>query len=108
FSDSVSGYAKVLVNRRESTNQAAPEPMFFGPEAGTGNPQADGIFISALNPFNPFGFDLDGRTSTPAVDRNLILIGRRPVEGGARVFEQEVDTWYVGAGLEGIIGSGRT
>ena len=101
FSDSVSGYAKVLFNRRESTNQAAPEPWFLGPEAGTGNPQADGIFISALNPFNPFGFDLDSAT-------NLILIGRRPVEGGARVFEQEVDTWYVGAGLEGVIDANRT
>ena len=99
FSDSVSGYAKVLLNRRESTNQAAPEPLFFGPEAGTGNPQADGIFISALNPFNPFGFDLDSST-------NLILIGRRPVEGGARVFEQEVDTWYVGAGLDGAFSAG--
>lgn len=101
FSDSVSGYAKVLLNRRESTNQAAPEPLFFGPEAGTGNPQADGIFISGLNPYNPFGFDLDSAT-------NLILIGRRPVEGGARVFEQDVDTWYVGAGLEGVLDAGRT
>ena len=95
FSERTSGYAKLLLNRRESTNQAAPEPLFFGPEAGTGNPQADGIFISALNPFNPFGFDLDSSD-------NLILIGRRPVEGGARVFEQQVDTWYVGAGLEGL------
>ena len=100
FSDRVSGYAKVLYNRRKSTNQAAPEPLFFGPDAGTGNPQADGIFISALNPFNPFGFDLDSST-------NLIFIGRRPVEGGPRVFEQEVDTWYVGAGVEGLFEAGE-
>lgn len=100
FNDSVSGYAKVLWNRRQSTNQAAPEPLFLGPEAGTGNPLADNIFISALNPFNPFGFDLDSAT-------NLILIGRRPVEGGPRVFEQEVDTWYVGAGLEGVFDAGQ-
>ncbi|WP_428004134.1 TonB-dependent receptor plug domain-containing protein [Arenimonas caeni] len=100
FSEAVSGYAKVLYNRRKSTNQAAPEPLFFGPEAGTGNPLADNIFISALNPYNPFGFDLDSAT-------NLILIGRRPVEGGARVFEQEVDTWYVGAGLEGAFNAGE-
>jgi iron complex outermembrane receptor protein len=99
FTDRTSGYAKVLFNRRESTNQAAPEPLFLGPEAGTGNPLADNIFISALNPFNPFGFDLDSSD-------NLILIGRRPVEGGARVFEQEVDTWYVGAGLEGVFDAG--
>ncbi|MFY2763081.1 TonB-dependent receptor [Arenimonas sp. MALMAid1274] len=102
FTDSTSGYVKVLYNRRESTNQAAPEPIFLGPEAGTGNPIADGMFISRLNPFNPFGFDLDGRLTTPAANRNLILIGRRPVEGGPRIFEQDVDTWYVGAGLEGV------
>ena len=99
FSDRVTGYAKLLFNRRESTNQAAPEPLFLGPAAGTGNPRADNIFISALNPFNPFGFNLDS-------SRNLILIGRRPVEGGPRVFEQEVDTWYVGAGLEGVFDTG--
>ncbi|GAB2489311.1 TonB-dependent receptor domain-containing protein [Arenimonas alkanexedens] len=106
FNDRVSGYAKVLYNRRKSTNQAAPEPLFLGPEAGTGNPLADNIFISGLNPFNPFGFDLDGRLTTPVADRNLILIGRRPVEGGPRIFEQEVDTWYAGAGLEGVFDAG--
>ncbi len=99
FSDRMSGYARVLYNRRESTNQAAPEPLFLGPEAGTGNPLADNIVISALNPFNPFGFDLNSANS-------LILIGRRPVEGGARVFEQTVDTWYVGGGLEGLFDAG--
>ncbi|HSM12381.1 MAG TPA: TonB-dependent receptor plug domain-containing protein, partial [Lysobacter sp.] len=100
-------YFKALYNRRESTNQAAPEPIFLGPEAGTGNPLADNIFISGANPFNPFGFDLDGRLTTPAADRNLILIGRRPVEGGPRVFEQQVDTWYVGAGVEGVFDVGE-
>lgn len=99
FSDRMSGYARVLYNRRESTNQAAPEPLFLGPEAGTGNPLADNIVISGLNPFNPFGFDLNSANS-------LILIGRRPVEGGPRVFEQTVDTWYVGGGLEGLFDAG--
>ncbi len=109
FTDTVTGYAKVLYNKRESTNQAAPEPLFFGPEAGTGNPQADGIFISALNPFNPFGFDLVSADdpNTPENELTLLLIGRRPVEGGPRVFEQEVDTWYVGGGLEGVFDAGN-
>jgi iron complex outermembrane recepter protein len=98
-SDTTSWYAKALFNRRESTNQAAPEPIFLGPEAGTGNPLADNIFISANNPYNPFGFDLDSAS-------NLILIGRRPVEGGPRVFEQKVDTWYVGTGVEGMVDLG--
>ncbi|GAB3730490.1 TonB-dependent receptor [Luteimonas pelagia] len=100
LSPAASWYVKALYNRRESTNQAAPEPIFLGPEAGTGNPLADNIFISALNPYNPFGFDLDSSS-------NLILIGRRPVEGGPRVFEQEVDTWYVGTGFEGTFSTGQ-
>lgn len=107
LSDSTNVYVKALYNRRESTNQAAPEPIFLGPAAGTGNPRADNIFISGANPFNPFGFDLDGRLTTPEADRNLILIGRRPVEGGPRIFEQEVDTWYVGAGIEGVFEVGQ-
>ncbi|MCM2355167.1 MAG: TonB-dependent receptor [Arenimonas sp.] len=100
FSDNVSMYAKALFNRRESVNQAAPEPIFLGPAGATGNPYADGVVISATNPYNPFGFDLDSAS-------NLALVGRRPIEGGPRVFEQEVDTWYVGTGLEGRFGVGE-
>ena len=94
FNDNVHGYVKALVNRRESTNQAAPEPIFLGAGAGTGNPFADNIVISAANPFNPFGFDLDSGS-------NLILVGRRPVEGGPRRFQQQVDTQYLATGVEG-------
>src|SRR5690606_17801004 len=75
----------------------APEPIFLGPDAGTGNPYADDITISRLNPYNPFGIDLI--SSGPGA--NLIMVGRRPVEGGARRFEQQVDTQYLAAGLEG-------
>ena len=95
--ESTTAYVRALFNRRESANQAAPEPIFLGPDAGTGNPYADDIRISASNPFNPFGFDLI--SSGPGA--NLVLIGRRPVEGGPRRFEQVVDTWYFGTGLEG-------
>lgn len=94
INDRINWYAKALYNRRESTNQAAPEPLFFGPGGATGNPFADNILISASNPYNPFGFDLDSAD-------NLVLVGRRPVEGGPRVFEQTVDTWYFGTGFEG-------
>lgn len=94
LTDTTTWYFKALYNNRQSTNQAAPEPIFLGPEAGTGNPYADNIFISATNPYNPFGFDLDSAS-------NLIFIGRRPVEGGPRVFEQDVDTIYFATGLQG-------
>ncbi|GIX35225.1 MAG: TonB-dependent receptor [Lysobacteraceae bacterium] len=98
FDNGVEWYTRVLYNQRESLNQAAPEPIFLGPEAGTGNPYADNILISASNPYNPFGFDLI--SSGPGA--NLILIGRRPIEGGPRRFFQDVDTWYIATGLEGM------
>ncbi|SON94369.1 TonB-dependent receptor (fragment) [Xanthomonas citri pv. fuscans] len=75
---------------------------FPSPDAGTGNPLGDNIVISALNPFNPFGFELNSAT-------NLIQIGRRPLEGGPRRYEQQVDTQYFGTGLVGTFeGAGRT
>ncbi len=94
FNDDVQWYFKALGNRRESRNQSAPEPIFLGPEGATGNPLADNIVISAANPYNPFGFALDSSS-------NLIMIGRRPVEGGPRIFEQRVDTDYFASGFIG-------
>ncbi len=97
INDNVQWYAKALANRRESTNQAAPEPLFLGPDAGTGNPLADNINIPAGHIYNPFGFALNSR----GPGANLILIGRRPIEGGPRVFEQEVNTQYLATGFNG-------
>lgn len=100
-------YIKGLFNNRKSKNQAAPEPLFIGPDAGNGN-LMDTIGIHATNPFNPFGFDLSA-TPVPgfdangdgADDPNFIFAGRRPLEGGPRVFQQDVNTWYIGGGLQG-------
>jgi iron complex outermembrane recepter protein len=78
---------------RESTNQAAPNPLFLGSDAGAGF-YMDNVFIPANQRYNPFGIDLDGRS-------NLITIGRRPLEAGPRIFEQTVDTWMISAGLNG-------
>jgi iron complex outermembrane recepter protein len=103
LADTVTWYARTLYNNRRSENRAAPEPLFLGPIWGVGNRWADNFFVSADNPFNPFGFDL---VST-GPGANLLGIGRRPVEGGPRVFEQDVDTWYVGTGLEGSFEMGR-
>src|SRR5437762_7995097 len=40
---------------RQSVNQAAPEPLFIGPQAGNGD-RMDRIKIDVTNPYNPFGF----------------------------------------------------
>jgi iron complex outermembrane receptor protein len=98
FSDNVGAYVRALYNERQSANQAAPEPFFLGTDAGVFNDFAERtLVISALNPYNPFGFDLTTMGDSP----NLFLLGRRPVEGGPRRYEQDVETWYVAAGLEG-------
>jgi iron complex outermembrane receptor protein len=91
---------KGLFNNRSSKNQAAPEPIFVGPGAGTGG-IADTISIPANHPFNPFGFALDS-----GAGGNLVLIGRRPLEVGPRIFEQNVDTWYFNVGLDGLFNVG--
>jgi iron complex outermembrane receptor protein len=96
INDNIEVYAKGLFNNRQSENQAAPEPIFVGPNTGSGG-LADRISISALNPFNPFGVDLIA--SGP--NANLGFVTRRPLEGGDRVFKQDVDTWYFSGGLRG-------
>jgi len=103
FTPQVSAYARVLYNERTSANQAAPEPIFLGTDAGVYNPYAEStLTISALNPFNPFGFDLTTEGDNP----NLFLLARRPVEGGPRRYQQEVKTWYAAGGFEGTFGVG--
>jgi iron complex outermembrane receptor protein len=103
-SDDVQLYAKGLFNTRSSTNQAAPEPIFIGPVAQTGG-IADSISVSHLNPYNPFGIDLCAVASPTCGDgtANFFGITRRPLEGGPRIFNQDVDTWYFSAGLKGTL-----
>jgi len=87
--------AKIIRNRRNSKNQAAPLPLFVGPDAGNGN-LLDTITIDATNPFNPFGQTLDST--------NLAFIGRRVIEGGPRRYNQRVDTTYGTVTLDGKVG----
>jgi iron complex outermembrane receptor protein len=90
-----------LYNRRNSSNQAAPLPLFVGPDAGNGN-LLDRITIDASNPFNPFGQLRQDDPATPLVNEaNYAFIGRRVVENGPRRYDQQVDTYYVAATLDG-------
>ncbi len=98
---------KVVYNHRTSKNQAAPLPLFVGPDAGNGN-LLDRISIDGTNQFNPFGvtlesgFNLNGTPNGNAP--NYAFIGRRVVEGGPRRYNQTVDTWYGTATLDGKFG----
>ncbi|MBL0162210.1 MAG: TonB-dependent receptor [Xanthomonadales bacterium] len=95
ISDHVSWNLKGTYTKRESVNQAAPEPIFLGSEAGSGG-LADFVGIDASNPYNPFG--------TIAPEGSFIT--RRPVEGGPRIFRQNVDTSYFSTGLNGDFSAG--
>jgi len=99
---------KGLFTNRTSTNEAAPEPIFVGPYAGTGG-IADTINVSHLNPYNPYGIDLcalPSPTCGVGAGNNLANFGwitRRPIEAGPRIFNQDVDTWYFSAGFRGLL-----
>ena len=99
LTDNVRFNFKASYTHRESETKGAPEPFYLGD--GSGNPLTDNIFISALNPYNPFGVDLS------LANGNLTFIGRRPLESGARVFSQNVDTYQFTASLDGDFGSNR-
>ncbi len=98
FSDTVSLRTRLVYQHRNSTTQAAPLPLFVGPDAGNGN-LLDTISIDATNPYNPFGYTLSsGADGTPATYQ---AIARRFVEGGPRIFSQDVDTFTVQSTLDG-------
>jgi iron complex outermembrane receptor protein len=94
IADNVHWYAKGVYNTRKSTNQAAPEPIFLGQAFCFLIDRCYTVGVDATNPYNPFGFSLD--PSSPDFG-----LGRRPIEGGPRVFSQKVDTRYFATGLTG-------
>jgi iron complex outermembrane receptor protein len=98
LADNLNLVMRAAYTNRTSATKAAPEPFNLG--EGSGNPITDNIFISALNPFNPFGVDLS------VADGTLSFLGRRPLESGGRLFFQDVNTYFVSAGLEGEFGAG--
>ena len=94
ITDNVSWYLKGLYNTRKSTNQAAPEPIFLGQAFCFLIDRCYNVGVDKTNPYNPFGFTLD--PSSPDFG-----LGRRPIEGGPRIFNQKVDTRYFATGLTG-------
>ena len=86
-------FATLSYTNRTSATKAAPEPLCLGP--GCGSRITDRFFISAHNPYNPFGVDLSPAEGT------LAFFGRRPLESGPRLFYQDVDTYFGTLGVEG-------
>ena len=94
INDDIHFYLKGLYNTRKSVNQAAPEPIFLGQSFCFLIDRCYNISVDATNPYNPFGFTL-------SADSPDFGLGRRPVEGGPRIFSQDVDTRYFSGGLTG-------
>jgi iron complex outermembrane receptor protein len=92
IADNVRFKALASFNNRKSQGRAAPVPLFFGPDSGS-TPYMVNISWPANHPYNPFGIDLDSS--------NISFFGRRPIEAGPRIFNQDVDTWYLSGGFEG-------
>ena len=93
FTDRLSMFARGSYTNRSSETKGAPEPLFMGD--GAGSRITDNFVVAANNPFNPFGVDLS------VADQTLLFMGRRPLESGGRLFFQDVNTYFVSAGLLG-------
>lgn len=92
--DNIDWYVRGLYNTRKSGNQAAPEPIFLGQAFCFLIDRCYNVGVDATNPYNPFGFTLDASSPDTGV-------GRRPIEGGPRIFSEKVDTRYFATGLTG-------
>jgi iron complex outermembrane receptor protein len=93
ITDNVKFQALGSFNNRKSQGRAAPVPLFFGVDGGS-TPYMVNFFMPANHPFNPFGIDLDGTSNAP-------FFTKRPTEAGPRIFNQDVDTWYLSGGFTG-------
>ncbi len=113
LADNLTFFASTLFNQRGSQQALAPSPITLGLGRSTTNGQFIGIGKS--NPFNPFNIDLVGNLSQycPTVgpgcaDPNELLafLGRRPLEGGLRLFNQNVETMQFTGGFKGYFNLG--
>ncbi|CAM2009393.1 TonB-dependent receptor [Acanthopleuribacter pedis] len=93
INDNVRLVAKATYTNRQSKTKGAPEPLCFG--AGCGNRISENIVIDADQIYNPFGVDLS------VADGTLEFFGRRPLESGPRIFDQDINTYFGSVGLEG-------
>jgi iron complex outermembrane recepter protein len=113
LADNLTFTTEVMYNQRNSNQSLAPSPIFLGLGSYTDNGKYIGV--GAGNPYNPLGVDLVGNISQycpttgpgcPAANELLFLLGRRPIEGGNRVFRQNVSTYQFNSGFNGYFNLG--
>ena len=98
LADNLNLVVRASYTNRQSHTKAAPEPLCLGNDCG--NPINDNFVIDANNIYNPFGVDLSVALGT------MDFFGRRPLESGGRLFFQDINTYFVSAGLEGEFEAG--
>jgi iron complex outermembrane receptor protein len=98
LADNLNIVLRASYTNRQSHTKAAPEPLCLGD--GCGNRINDNFVVDADNIFNPFGVDLS------VADSTMVFFGRRPLESGGRLFFQDINTYFVSAGLEGEFEAG--
>jgi outer membrane receptor protein involved in Fe transport len=90
LADNITFKYDMMYSHRNSQQQAAPEPLFFSSSSIALN-------IPASQAYNPFGFALNAGSLGP----NLFLLGRRMVENGNRVYNENEDTYRLNGGFSG-------
>jgi iron complex outermembrane receptor protein len=101
FSDNVTLRLTASFNNRKSQGQAAPEPLFAG-AGGGGGAWMEAISFDVSNPYNPFGITIGPNEIQDG------FVTRRPIEAGARIFDQNVDSWHVATTLDGKLELGSS
>ncbi|HKT31066.1 MAG TPA: TonB-dependent receptor [Gammaproteobacteria bacterium] len=91
FNDNLSAHYTALYNDRRSDQQGGPAEINIGAQGSTP------IGVSASNPYNPFGFNLNATGANP----NLLLLAYQPIETGLRYWHEDSQTFYLGAGVDG-------
>src|SRR5690242_18253045 len=106
LADNLTFNTELVFNKRNSNQSLAPSPIFIGLGQSTAN--GTGIGVGKTNPFNPFGVDLVSNLSqfNPASNYLLFLIGRRPLEGGLRIFNENMETFQFTTGFKGYFNLG--
>jgi iron complex outermembrane receptor protein len=119
LADNLTFSTMAIYNNRVSQQLLAPSPLFLG-AGGTNFVNLQPISISKLNPYNPFGTGLIAnsqvqttsntqthvKTKPPAcylasTCDELAFLGRRPLELGNRVFNQDVSNFSFRGGFKG-------
>ena len=119
LADNLTFNTMAIYNNRVSQQQLAPSPLFFG-AGGTNFVNGQTISVSKLNPYNPFGTGLVANSQTHTTTNSatgiktkppacylanscdeLAFLGRRPLELGERVSNQEVSSFTFRGGFKG-------